>query len=175
LEDGVMYPKSFLCACALIVCTSVAWGSDATQVSYSATSLGSGRWQYDYTIANMSLSPAVKEVTIRFDYGKYQSLEVAGTTPSGWNSIVWQPDPFLSDAGAFDTLSSSGVLPGNVVGGFSARFTWTGTGTPDAQWYEVVNPVTFATIDSGWTVPEPCTLAVLGLGSYVVVRRRRAA
>jgi hypothetical protein len=168
-----MCNRSLLSACALLVFASLAWGSDATQVAYSANSLGNGRWQYDYTVTNTSLAPAVKEVTINFDAASCRNLAVVTPAPAGWDAIVIQPEPFLHDAGAYDALhSGAGILPGNVVSGFSVRFDWLGTGAPAAQWYEVVDPVTFATIDSGWTVPEPATLSILGLGSLLLARKR---
>jgi hypothetical protein len=174
LEDGVMCGKAYLCACALLVFTSLAWGSDATQVSYSASSLGNGRWQYDYTVTNTSLAPAIKEVTINFDAASCRNLAVVNPAPAGWDAIVIQPEPFLHDAGAYDALhSGAGIAIGDVVGGFSVRFDWLGTGSPAAQWYEVVDPVTFATIDSGWTVPEPATLSIMGLGWLVMAVRRK--
>jgi hypothetical protein len=172
LEDGVMSTRPFLCFCAILVSTTLAWASDPTQISYTTTPLGGARWQYDYSIANENFSPAVKEVTIRFDMGQYQNLAVA-EAPAGWNAIVWQPDPFLNDAGAYDALhSGAGIAMGDVVGGFSVRFDWLGTGSPASQYYEVVDPVTFATLASGWTVPEPATLGILAIGSLLLARGR---
>jgi hypothetical protein len=168
-----MCGRSLLSACALLIFTNLAWGSNATQVSYSASSLGGSSWQYNYTVSNVSLPQSVKEFTISFDPESCTNLTITTPPPGGWNAIVWQPEPFLHDAGAYDALhGGAGIAAGEVVGGFSVRFDWLGTGSPAAQWYEVVDPVTFATLDSGWTVPEPATLSVLGLGSLVLAARR---
>jgi hypothetical protein len=171
-----MYSKPYLCACALILFVNPAWGSNATQVSFSVNPLGSGRWQYDYTVSNLSLSQPIKEFTINFDAAACSDLAVVTPSPTGWNAIVLQPDAFLHDDGAYDALhSGSGILTGNVVSGFSARFDWSGTGTPGSQYFQIVDPVTFATIDSGWTIPEPATLGLLALGCLALTTRRHHA
>ena len=53
-----------------------------------------------------------------------------------------------------------GILGGQSVSGFLVKFDWLGGGTPGSQLYKIVNPVTFETIDSGTTVPEPAAYVV---------------
>jgi hypothetical protein len=169
----VMSGRSLLGACALAIFANLAWGSNATQISYSVNSLGDNHWQYNYTVSNVSLPQPIKEFTINFDPQLCTNLTITTPPPGGWNAIVWQPEPFLGDGGAYDALNSgAGIAIGEVVAGFSVRFDWLGTGSPAAQWYEVVDTVTFATLDSGWTVPEPAALSVFVLGSLVLARRR---
>ncbi len=55
---------------------------------------------------------------------------------------------------------------------FSVSFDWLGEETPGSQFYEIVNPDTFETIDSGWTVPEPGMLLLLGLGAIISRKKR---
>jgi len=165
---------SLLGMCALTICANLAWASDATQISYSTTALGGDRWQCEYSVKNLSLGSAIKEFTIYFDEDLSANLAVGASTPSGWDAIVWQPEPFLNDPGAYDALDSgAGILPGNIVGSFSVTFDWLGAGAPGSQFYEVVDPVTFATLDSGWTIPEPATLLLLGLGSLILASKRK--
>jgi hypothetical protein len=168
-----MSGKSLLCACALVFLANLAWGSNATEISYSTTSLGGSSWQYNYKVSNISLGESVKEFTINFAADSCRNLAVVAPTPAGWSAIVMQPEPFLHDAGAYDALTvGGGILGGQSVSGFSVRFDWLGAGTPGSQLYQIVNPVTFATIDSGATVPEPATLSIMTLGSLVLSARR---
>jgi hypothetical protein len=169
-----MSGKSFLCACALILFANLAWGSNATQVSYNVTQIGSARWQYDYTVSNKSLSEAIKEFTVHFDAASCSNLALVTPSPAGWDAIVMQPEPLLHDGGAYDAVTlGGGILGGQNAGVFSVKFDWLGAGAPGSQLYEIVNPSTFATIDSGSTVPEPATLSVFGLGSLVLAARRK--
>ena len=168
-----MRSKSLLSACALMVLTNLVWGSSATEISYSLTSLGGASWQYNYTVKNLSLSQAVKEFTINFDADSCRNLAVVAPSPAGWDAIVMQPEPFLHDGGAYDALTSGGgILGGQNVSGFAVRFDWLGGGAPSSQLYNIVNPVTFETIDSGTTVPEPATLSIMAMGSLLLARRR---
>jgi len=59
------------------------------------------------------------------------------------------------------------------VAGFAVSFDWLGTGEPGAQFYEIIDPDTFETIDSGWTVPEPGTICLLSFGGLVLWKKLR--
>ena len=89
----------------------------------------------------------------------------------------------LPDSGFFDSLAlGTGLLPGASLGGFLVEFDWLGVGAPGAQSFTIVDPSTFATLDSGLTslvsdpptgVPEPSTLGLLVLGLAGIAARRR--
>jgi len=46
-------------------------------------------------------------------------------------------------------------------------------GQSGSQFYEIIDPVTLETIDSGMTIPEPASAVMLGLGGLTLLRRRR--
>jgi hypothetical protein len=155
-----------------------------TWVSFETQDLGAGQWEYTYEVANTSLAEngtpvAVKEFTIWFDPGLYANLVVTTPTPlsNAWDEIVWQPEPLLQDDGGYDALAeivNSGIAPGQSVKGFSVKFNWLGQGTPGSQRYEIINPLTFETIDAGVTIPEPASAAIMSLGAvWMAVKRRR--
>ena len=139
----------------------------ATNISYTLTDLGGNRFEYEYRVENDSLAFAIEEFTIFFDLGLYENLAVS-SSPADWDSIVIEPDPLLPDDGFFDALAlSSGILPGDTQDGFSVSFDWLGVGAPtDGQYFEVIDPTSFAVLDQGTTilatspspVPEPSTL-----------------
>lgn len=153
-----------------------------TDVFYEVTDLGAGRWEYTYEVVNHNLSidgdpAAVLEFTIWFDSHLYDNIAVtSGSLLSDWDQIVWQPEPAFGDSGAYDALAfgaNLGILPGARVEGFSITFDWLAAGTPGAQPYQIINPATFQTLDSGLTVPEPTTMGLLAIGALALVRKRR--
>jgi hypothetical protein len=159
----------------LSLLAATALGTPKTKILYQAEELGTGRWQYTYEVINISLTPAIEQVTIWFDFGLYENLAVESSYPpaADWSEIVLQPEPVLKDDGAYDArVLVTGIGPAEEVGGFAVSFDWLAQGSPGSQFYEIVNPVTLETIDSSWTIPEPATLVLLCLGSVVSCRGR---
>jgi len=156
------------------------FGVPKTQIWYSAEELDGGRWQYNYEVENISLTPAIDEFTIWFEYGLYENLAVETPgTPPGWDQVVWQPEPVLLDDGAYDAkanLENPGIPAADDpvrVAGFAVNFDWFGVGEPGSQFYEIIDPLTLETIDSGMTklIPEPATLLLLALGGLALLRK----
>ncbi len=154
------------------------FGVPKTQIWYSAEELDGGRWQYNYEVANISLTGPIEEFTIWFEYGLYDNLAVETPPvlpPGGWDEIVIQPEPVLEDDGAYDAKALGlGVEIGHTAGPFAVSFNWLGDSImPGSQFYEIIDPVTLETIDSGMTIPEPMTILLLGLGGVCLRRRYR--
>jgi hypothetical protein len=147
--------------------------ASAALIQFGATDLGGERWRYDYVVDNDGNTP-IDELTIFFDLGLYANVAVA-SAPPGWDAIVVQPDPDLPDDGFFDALAlGQGITAGAGLAGFSASFDWLGTGTPGEQRYDIVDPQTFATMESGTTtniVPVPAT-AMLATSAVMAVLPR---
>jgi hypothetical protein len=137
-----------------------------TQIIYETIDLGSNQWEYIYTVENFGLSEGIEEFTVWFDHGLYDNLVVTTPeTPPQWDQIVWQVEPVLGDPGGYDAAATNLYIDiGESLSDFSVSFDWLGTGSPGSQFYEIIDPDTFETIEDGYTVPEPVTLILLGTG-----------
>ena len=158
--------------------TCAVFALPVTKIQYEATDLGSGRWQYSYDVTNISLTGVIEEFTIWFDFRSFDNLSIETPDPpaSDWDEIVVQPEQVLSDDGYYDALALGvgiGIGIGESVSGFSVSFDWLGAGEPGLQFYEIIDPDTFETIDSGYTIPEPATIFLLGFGSMAFRKKRR--
>lgn len=155
------------------------FGTPMTEIQYEIADIGAGRWQYTYDVYNISLTEEVEEFTIWFDYELYDNLIiVTGILEpplSSWDEIVVQRERVLKDDGYYDAVSvASNIGIGESVSGFSVSFDWLGTGNPGSQFYEIIDPVTFGTIESGYTIPEPATWLLLLTGvAFLRFRQNR--
>lgn len=156
----------------------------ATAITYEVTQLDGDTWRYDYTLDNDTLGSTLGEFTVYFGLGDYFNLD-ALITPAGWTGFIAQPDPLLPDDGFFDLLATNGGIPaGQSLGGFSIVFDWLASGTPGSQRFDIIEPESFTTLESGLTirasastsVPEPSSLLLLiaGLVTISWMQRRRA-
>lgn len=172
---GRVKPRLTVLALILVLATPAA----ATTIVYSATSLGGTSWRYDYSVTNDSLGAALAEFTVYFARGSYANLVVAATPP-GWDPLVVQPDADLPADGFYDALAlAGGIAPEATQDGFAVTFDYLGPGTPGAQAFEVVDPGSFAVLDTGATAPVPLPgaagLAGAALAAAAVRARRRQA
>lgn len=142
--------------------------AQAALITADLTNTGGNSWQAEYTVENNSPGFVIEEFTIWFDLGLYENISVV-STPSDWSSLVIQPDENIPDDGFYDALAlNSGIASGDSLSGFVVSFDWLGGNTPTSQVFEIINPVTFAPLDSGQTiiiaVPEPASIMLLALG-----------
>lgn len=171
-----MKSKIFAGIIFVFITAAVSLGVPVTQIYYQVDYFGAGRWQYSYKVSNISLPGPIEEFTIWFDYGLYDNLTVETLDPpaGNWSEIVIQPEPVLSDDGYYDAKALyPGIGIGQSVSDFAVGFDWLGVGEPGPQLYEILDPVTFKTIDSGTTIPEPATLLLLGLGTLALRMKGR--
>ncbi|MEW8349263.1 MAG: hypothetical protein AB2687_13220 [Candidatus Thiodiazotropha taylori] len=154
--------------------------ASANPIYYELTDYGGGNYEYQYTVDNQNLA-SIEEFTIWFDLGLYDNLYITGSHSADWDGVAIQPDPLLPDDGFADWLSfGAAINPGEILGGFSVVFDWFGSGTPGSQFFEIIDPVNYASLSSGFTqaasnptsVPEPETWLLMTVGLLIVDSRR---
>ncbi|MDO8032950.1 hypothetical protein O3297_05960 [Janthinobacterium sp. SUN128] len=164
---------------ALLLCAMSA--AHATSIGYTATSLGGTQWRYDYTVSNTTLSMPIEEFTLFFSVGQYANLHSVSTAP-GWDMLLVQPDPAIPASGYLDALAlAGGIAPGATATGFSVTFDYLGAGSPGAQPFSILDPVSFIELEAGTTQPAaialPSTpwLLLAGVLAMAGLRRRQLA
>ena len=151
----------------LLIAISLAQPVRATVIHYDSSNLTGNTWQYSYSLINDSLVDTIDMFTVYFPFGNYQKLNV-GSAPATWDPLVVEPNNFLQNDGYYDVLALvSGVAPGGKLGSFLVTFDYIGTGTPGAQAFDIVNPITFATLDSGNTTPAPPAVVPVPAGVWL--------
>ncbi len=142
----------------------------ATVITTDLTNTSGNSWQAEYTVENNTLGSTIEEFTIWFDLGLYENISIV-STPSNWDPLVVQPDPSIPDDGFYDVLAlGSGISSGSSLGGFTIMFDWLGGNSSMSQFFEVIDPFTWAVQDSGQTtivtasIPEPPSIVLLSLG-----------
>lgn len=166
-----------ICFLYLIICLLNSLGlSQQTQINYEAQQLGGNRWSYTYEVCNINLPQGIEEFTIWFDFGLYNNLaiETSDILADNWNEIIWQPNSVIGDAGGYDALGVGfNIGAGGSISGFAVSFDWNGTSVPGSQFYQIIDPLTFETIESGYTIPEPMTCMLLLSGALLLRQKAK--
>ncbi|MBQ5946805.1 hypothetical protein [Massilia sp. ST3] len=156
--------------------------SNAAVITYTNTQLAGDRWRTEYTV-KADAGESIEEFTLFFAVPDYANLSVHAS-PLDWSSIAVSPDPALPADGFFDALAlSSPLANGASLSGFVVEYDFLGAGKPGVQSFDIVDPLSFATISSGRTapavvtppptgVPAPGTLALLAIGAILLTRTR---
>ncbi|MDN2696950.1 hypothetical protein O0882_11530 [Janthinobacterium sp. SUN073] len=164
---------------ALLLCAMSA--AHAASIGYTATSLGGTQWRYDYSVSNTTLAMPIAEFTLFFSVGQYATLHDISTAP-GWDLLLVQPDPAIPASGYLDALAlAGGIVPGAMATGFSITFDYLGAGSPGAQPFSILDPVSFIELETGITqaaavaLPSTPWLLLAGVLAMACLGRRRLA
>lgn len=121
----------------------------AATISFEATNISGNTWELNYSVTNDTLGSDINEFSIYYAAGLYENI-VAVSSPTDWDPLVLQPDHFLPAPGLYDSLAlGTGIAPGQTLGGFVVRFDYLGAVPTVSQYFTVVDPDTFDTLEDG--------------------------
>ena len=163
---------------AVIICLLVMLFSGqvfSAVISYELTELGSGSFQYTYTVENNILDGPLKLFTVWFDESLYLNLAITSPASinSRWDQIILLSSGFGVPLGYDASALSDGIAKGQMEKGFAVKFDWLGTDLPGSQYYEVFDTVSYDVLEQGYTVPEPATILIITLGSASLLGKRK--
>jgi hypothetical protein len=165
--------RSVFAGLAFSLVLSISLPVQALLLSYEQVAFdGVSRYEYSYMFLNDDLAAGIDAFSIFYGADHYANLAITAS-PTGWDPLVFQPDPILGDGFADWLALVSPIALGDSLGGFNVAFDWIAPGsTPFAsQPFKVYDPNTFALLASGETsrvqdptVPVPGSLGLLCLG-----------
>lgn len=154
--------------------------TNAAVIQYEVVPTGSASWEYHYRVNTESGEATIDYFTIFFSHSLYGNLS-AVNGPVGWDILTINPDGAIPADGFYDALTFGAPIGSTPTGEFIVAFDYYGGGTPGAQMFHIVDPITFATISSGLTsaaavaVPEPASMTLSLLALTLLVLQRKSA
>jgi len=157
-------------AIAVALVCALSGAVSATTIRYDVAALGGQNWRYDISVENDTLATPIDEFTLYFPSAAIPSLSTSGQ-PASFDPLVFPPNPVFFPNWAVDYLASSGGIPtGATLEHFLVDVQFTAPGAPGGFAFDIVDPDTFAILESGDAVaiggggvPEPATLALVCL------------
>jgi len=159
----------------------------AITIDYTLSSLGSSQYEYTYTISGTFNADEAIFIDFPTTSPADSNLSIPVSPSSNWTATI---EPSLGGGQPIDIEYMSQVNSPSLAGPFVVEFTYTGTGQPGPQNYDVnqydstqtvleqMVVVNGTTVLQAGTVPEPSGLglsamALLAMGACWAVRRVR--
>ena len=175
------------CACA----TVPALAAESASATFTSTQLSATSWQYDLTLTDTGTTPVGTFWFAWVPGENFLTTPASGIdSPAGWTAKTTHAGPTDGYAIQWVAGASAALAPGASLGGFSFDSTMSPEQMMGSSAFYPTTPVTTAFVyggapfsDSGFkfevsAVPEPSSLALLGLGALAVgvaLRRQRKA
>lgn len=178
---------SFLAGLAALMASTLSAAGPVT-IDYELSALAApGRYEYRYTLTNVSSATPSSWFSVDFDTALYDesSLAITSTGLGDWSEQLLASIPALGVPAQYDAYKTvgAGLGIGETETGFTVEFTWLGTGTPGSQAFTVYDPATLDVLVTGVTTtdgvpppnpaPEPSSAALVLVALYGVAAARR--
>lgn len=175
--------RSFFLGVTLLVSTVFSSQSFAVLLEYEQVGQSGNRFEYVYSLTNTG-PVAVDAFSIFFSADSFQNLQIT-SSPSGWDPLTIEPDPFFGDGYADWATWTDPIAQGDTLSGFTLAFDWIGAGSlADVDYaFEVYDLLTFDLVTEGVAVaatpaavsePETLFFFALGLLGLLVSRTGRS-
>ncbi|WP_300318660.1 PEP-CTERM sorting domain-containing protein [Accumulibacter sp.] len=155
--------------------------AQAVTVKYLASDLadlvvGQDRWSYAYQLSGSF--GFFEGINLLYPAADYANLDLTSPPdPALWSSLITPPDPSFPADGLLGISALAVLSPVDLP--FTLEFTWLGSGSPDAQSFEVVDDrfnvvaVGRTTPAGSQSLPEPGSLLLLASALGLLRCRQR--
>lgn len=187
LRSGPRSYASVVAGVFALMASALSAASPVT-IDYELTALAApGRYEYRYTLTNVSLATPLSWFSVDFDTALYDesSLAITSTGLGDWSEQLLASIPALGVPAQYDAYKTvgAGLGIGDTETGFTVEFNWLGTGTPGSQAFTIYDPATLDVLATGVTTtegepppngaPEPSSAALVLLALCGVAAGRR--
>ncbi|MBI5407966.1 MAG: hypothetical protein HZA14_01210 [Nitrospirae bacterium] len=156
-------------AVSLLMLSSMAMAAVGASGVYMETDLGSGWWQYDYTLNNTSDDFYLYSVYLDF---AQETTFVGLSLPEGWEVDAGEPKTLFAGVSTFDPGYQYDIAPGGSLGGFSFKVDYKAGNLPFNAEFDN-HQGNFDTVTGTTAVaPEPVSsMLFLAGGAMLGIRR----
>lgn len=183
--------RRFASAAAVLFALVAATPSVAapSTIDFELTALATpGRYEYRYTLTNVSSATPLSWFSVDFDTALYDesSLTITSVGLGDWDEQLLGSIPDFGVPAQYDAYKTvgAGLNIGDTETGFKVAFTWLGVGSPGSQAFTIYDPATLDVLYTGMTTavgtppppngaPEPSTAALVLLALCGAAAGRR--
>lgn len=171
MRIGKTIYKGFLVILASVLFMGIAHAIPMAEIKYYETDLGSGWWQYDYTVYNTSdpILDAGYDIYDIFSIFDDTATIIPLAAPLGWDGIIGSGFVAMFSLNAGAPPVGTDIAPDTYLSGFSLMIDY----RVGDSYFEALfsnpdnpeNPVLFSGMTTAHvSIPEPATLFILGAG-----------
>ncbi len=171
MKPGRLYVVSAVIVCLLVFSTN-AFSTQSASLMFQEQDLGTGWWQYDYTVTNTSDNgESLYMFLLDFD----QTITIQGSSlPQSWFGVVWEGTNVTTFLDARSINPASYISAGESLNGFSFQAnSQVGTLSYHAEFLNVSSVAGSTSPAAITVVPEPLSSFLFITGGAVIIMKNR--